>query len=109
MRRLSLACALIAAVLVAYNTGSYDLCLLILPLALVADYCLRRLPELAEARRKILLPAVPLLLSPLWFLLWRRWERINLMAIFLLGWLYAIRREILRLSENAAGRADPLT
>lgn len=108
-RRLSLACAVIAAVLVAYNTGSYDLCLLILPLAWIADYCLRRLPELAEARRKILLPAVPLLLSPLWFLLWRRWERINLMAIFLLWWIYAIRREILRLGANAAGRVEPLT
>ncbi len=50
-RRLSLACAIIAAVLVAYNTGSYDLCLLILPLAWIADYCRRRLPELAEARK----------------------------------------------------------
>jgi uncharacterized membrane protein len=109
VRRLGVACAVIAAVLVAYNTGSYDLCLLVLPIASIVDHCLQMMPDVAEARRKILLPAIPLLLSPLWFLLWRRWERINLMAIFLLWWIYAIRREILRLGQDAAGRAEPLS
>ena len=94
---LAFACAVITAVLVGYNTGSYDLSLLVLPIALLADYCLGGFEGLPGATTRLVLPAVPLLLSPLWFLLWRRWERMNLMAIFLLWWLYAIRRETLAL------------
>jgi len=104
---LGFACAVIAAVLVGYNTGAYDLSLLILPIALIADHCLGVLSELPRARTRLVLPCVPLLMSPLWFLLWRRWERINLMAIFLLWWLYAIRREIERIRGNA--EAEPAT
>ncbi|HEY3972186.1 MAG TPA: glycosyltransferase 87 family protein [Candidatus Sulfotelmatobacter sp.] len=99
---LRLAYAVIAAVLVGYNAGSYDLCLLILPLAWVADYCFALLPELPAIGRRLLLPCLALLISPLWFLLWRRWERINLMAIFLLWWIYALRRETLRRAGTAA-------
>jgi hypothetical protein len=105
---LAFACAVITAVLVGYNTGSYDLSLLVLPIALVADYCLGGFEGLPGATTRLVLPAVPLLLSPLWFLLWRRWERMNLMAIFLLWWLYAIRRETLRVAENPGGSAAPL-
>ena len=65
---------------------------------------------MAEAtRRRLILPVVPLLVSPLWFLLWRQWERMNLMAIFLLWWLYAIGRETLRIAEKPGGSAAPLT
>jgi hypothetical protein len=105
---LAFACAVITAVLVGYNTGSYDLSLLVLPIALLADYCLGGFEGLPGATTRLVLPAVPLLLSPLWFLLWRRWERMNLMAIFLLWWLYAIRRETLRVAENPGGSAAPL-
>ncbi len=105
---LAFACAVITAVLVGYNTGSYDLSLLVLPIALLADYCLGGFEGSPGATRRLVLPAVPLLVSPLWFLLWRQWERMNLMAIFLLWWLYAIRRETLRVAENSGGSAAPL-
>lgn len=87
--KLSIGCAVIAAVLVAYSTNTYDLCLLILPLALVADDCW----QMPAARLSIILPAVPLLISPLWFLLWMGWGRINLIALFLLWWLVALSKE----------------
>jgi hypothetical protein len=43
------------------------------------------------------------LMSPLWFLLWMRWERIDLIAVFLLWWSFAIGTEIRRLPEPATG------
>jgi hypothetical protein len=106
---LTFASAVITAVLVAYNTGSYDLSLLVLPIALLADYCLGGSAGSAEATRWLFLPAVPLLVSPLWFLLWRQWEKMNLMAIFVLWWLYAISRETWRVAQNPGDSAAPLT
>ena len=99
--KLGFACAVIAALLVAYSTGTYDLSLLVLPLAIVADYCLREFPGRGPRKLALLVPIAPLLLSPLWFLVWMRWQRTNLMAIFLLFWTCAIRKEILR--RRAAG------
>lgn len=92
---LCLACVVIASVTVSYNTNSYDLSLLVLSIALVLDHCLRASPQ----RQKIaalFLPASPLLFSPLWFFLWQRWERTNLMAIPLLWWCSSIWREARR-------------
>ena len=43
--------------------------------------------------KAILAPALPLLVSPLWFFLWMRWHRINVMALFLLWWLFAMMAE----------------
>ena len=97
MFRLSMSCAVIAALLAGFSTNSYDLSLLVLPLVLVADYCCRE-PRLQRAG--LLAPAIPLLISPLWFFLWMRWERINLMAVFLVWWLFVIRTEIVRLRAN---------
>lgn len=89
--KLCFACAVIASVLAGYSTNTYDLSLLIVPLAIVADF-------VAESRTEwnILLPVVPVLISPLWFFLWLRWERINVMAFFLVWWLFAIRGEIVK-------------
>ena len=70
------------------------LAMLIVPLALVADHCFG---DAQSGKWKLLLPAVPLLISPLWFFLWLRWERVNLMAVFLVWWLFAIMREMLRM------------
>lgn len=105
---LSLGCAIIAALLVSYNTSTYDMCLLVLPIAFVAqhflaghfleDRCIREGPRLSVKWVRVALPVVPLLVSPLWFFLWRRWEKTNLMAIFLLWWLYAISREMSRMN-----------
>lgn len=97
LRRLSFAYALVTALLVAYSTSTYDLSLLLVPLALVWDHCVRQLRGNLAATRALLIPAIPLLFSPLWFFLWLQWARTNLMAVFLLWWLFAIRGEIKRL------------
>ena len=102
---LRLACAVIAAVTISYNTNTYDLALLILPLALVVNYGLSA-PDPAQTLRRLLLPASPLLVSPLWFFLWIYWARTNLMAIFLLWWFYAIWRESQRIATAAASDAE---
>jgi hypothetical protein len=99
---LSFACAVITSVLVSYNANAHDLSLLVLPLALIVDYCA---PEWhgwwRSAKSALVLPVLPLLISPLWILLWMKWNRINLMVVFLLWWVYAIRREILQSRETA--------
>ncbi len=92
---LCVACAVISALLVGYNTNTYDLSLLVLALVLVADYWLRECSARGRKNLYLIVPAVPLLISPLWFFLWLRWERINLIAIFLVWWVFAIRKEIL--------------
>jgi hypothetical protein len=97
---LAIACAVVAALLVGYNTNTYDLSLLIVPLAIAADDVDRK-SQSGDSRRRLLWPTLPLLFSPLWFYLWLRWERINLIAIFLLWWLFELRREILRSNEPA--------
>jgi len=94
--RLCIACAVITAPLVAYSTNSYDLSLLILPVALVADDCLLEPRKTLAATRRLFVPLIPVLISPLWFFLWMRWEHINLMTPFLLCWLYVIRQETVR-------------
>ena len=94
--RLSFACAVITAVLVAYNTNAHDLCLLVLPLALFADDCALRWHDSRPNRQQLaslLLPVAPLSISPLWIVLWMRWEKLNLMVIPLLWWMYAWARE----------------
>lgn len=94
---LCVSCAIVTALLVGYSTNTYDLSLLVLPFALIADYYLQNSVLPGDARSSLIAPAVPLLLSPLWFFLWLRWERINVIALFLVWWIFAIRREILRL------------
>ena len=89
--KLCFACAVVVSVLAGYSTNTYDLSLLLVPLALVADYIAEK-----NSESDLLVPIIPLLISPLWFFLWLRWERINVMAFFLVWWLFAIRAEILR-------------
>jgi hypothetical protein len=109
---LSLACAILAALLVSYNTNTYDMCLLVLPIVFLAEHFLTD-PGIRERSRfsavwvRAAFPAIPLLVSPVWFFLWRRWEKTNLMAIFLLWWLYAISREMsrMKLITEAGGAA----
>jgi Glycosyltransferase family 87 len=96
---LCVSAAVIAALLVGYSTNTYDLSLLVLPLAVIANWQLEGVP----VSHRLLWPAVPLFASPLWFFLWMRWERINLMGLFLLWWLFAVVAEIRRMSRlNAA-------
>ena len=91
--RLCFSCAVILAVLLGYCTNTYDLSLLILPLALVADYWLTTPRHDAWSRVISIFPTAVICLSPVWFFLWMRWERINLMAFFLLWWFFAIRSD----------------
>jgi hypothetical protein len=105
MFKLNLACAVITAVLVGYNTNTYDLSVLILPLAVLADHCLSARSGGRTVRAAAVIPVLPLLLSPLWFFIWLGWGRTNLMAIFLLWWLYAMRQEIMGMSAAAEGSA----
>jgi Glycosyltransferase family 87 len=95
MFRLCFASAVIAALLVGYSTNSYDLSLLVVPVAVIANYRLEGPLDL----KPLLIPAIPLLISPLWFFLWMRWQRINLMALFLLWFLFALIAEVRRLSR----------
>jgi hypothetical protein len=41
-----------------------------------------------------------LLVSPFWFLIGLQWKKFNLIAIFLLWWLFAIRKELQRRQVN---------
>lgn len=85
------ACAILASVLVGYNTSTYDLALLVLPLAVMLGEGL-----IERERARLLLPIVPLLISPFWFLIGMYWLNFNVIAIFLLWWLFALRHELLR-------------
>jgi hypothetical protein len=98
--RLCFVAAVIAALLVGYSTNSYDLSLLVLPVAVIVN----RLLESPLEGRALLAAAIPLFISPLWFLLWMRWQRINLMALFLLWWLFALIAEVRRLRDRREER-----
>ena len=86
--------AIAVAVLVSWHTNAHDLSLLVLPLVLTADYCQRTLAQ--EPRRKLflLLPVLPVLISPLWIVLWLVAGAVNLMAIPFLWWVWEIGNEL---------------
>ena len=105
LARMAFAFALTSALFVGYSTNTYDLALLVLPMALVIDHYLRESAEPSTQRIALIVPILPLLFSPLWFYLWLRWEHINVIAIFLLWWLYALRKEILRMRARAGAPA----
>jgi hypothetical protein len=102
LARLAFAFALTSALFVGYSTNTYDLCLLALPIALAIDHSLHESTEPSAQRIALILPILPLLLSSVWFYLWQRWVHTNVIAIFILWWLYAMRKEILRMRARAA-------
>jgi hypothetical protein len=91
-------CAVLVSVLVGYNTSTYDLALLVVPLAVML-----REEITGPMPAGLLLPILPLLISPFWFLIGMRWQNFNLIAMLLLWWLFATRRELLR--RNGTARA----
>lgn len=91
--RLCFAGAVMTAPLVGWSTNSYDLSLLVVPLAVIMNCGFERPLD----GKSLIAAAVPLLISPLWFFLWMRWQRINLMALFLLCWLFVLIAEVRRL------------
>ncbi len=91
--------AILVAVLIAWHTNSHDHSLLVLPLVFIADYCLRATTPSTANRFALLLPVLPLLISPLWMVLWLVIEKVNLIAIPLVWWTWKIGKE--RSSEPA--------
>ena len=85
--------AVVTAVLVAWQTNTHDLSLMVLPLALDADYRLRNLDEEASARYLLPNGVLPLLISPAWIVVWFVCYKVNLMAIPLLWWIWTMGRE----------------
>jgi len=108
LTRMAFAFAVTSALFVGYSTNTYDLCLLALPIALVIDHVLRESAGSPKQRLALILPILPLLLSSLWFYLWMRWVHINVIAIFVFWWLYAMRKEILQMTARSARRVSTL-
>lgn len=102
LARMAFAFALTSALFVGYSTNTYDLCLLLLPIALVIDHVHRESACSPKQKMSLMMPILPLLLSSLWFYLWMRWVHMNVIAIFIFLWLYAMRKEILRMRAAAA-------
>lgn len=102
--RLSFACAVVTSLLVAYNTNAHDLCLLVLALALVVEVGWERgWPDSAV----LLFPIAPLLVSPFCIFLWMRWERLNLLVVFLLCWIFVLHRKAGLLQGRRGGAVTP--
>jgi Glycosyltransferase family 87 len=86
--------AIAVSVLVSWHTNAHDLSLLVLPLVLIGDYCLHALRQEPRRRLALMLPVLPILLSPLWAVLWLVSGTVNLMAIPLLWWVWEIGKEL---------------
>jgi hypothetical protein len=93
---LQFALAIAVSGLTSWHTNAHDLCLLVLPLVLITDYCLHTLPHDQGRRFALLLPILPVLISPLWIVLWLACGAVNLMAIPLVWWAWRIGQELSR-------------
>lgn len=93
--------AVAVSVLVAWQTNMHDLSLLVLPLVLITDYCLCALTQEPRRKRLLQLPVLPVLISPLWIVLWLVGGAVNLMAIPLTWWVWEIGKE-LRCDHNVS-------
>jgi hypothetical protein len=98
--------AVTVAGLIGWQTNAHDLSLLVLPLVLIADYCLHTPPQVAVSRFELLLPVLPILISPLWIVLWLVCSAVSLMAIPLLWWAWKIGKELSR-DRHWAGDLQP--
>jgi hypothetical protein len=103
--KLQFSLAIVVSVLTSWHTNAHDLSLLVLPLVLIADYCLQMPAQESRRRVALLLPVLPVLISPLWIVLWLVSGKINLMAIPLLWWAWAICKQLSRDLEST----DPLS
>jgi hypothetical protein len=88
--------AVAASTLVAWQTNMHDLSLLVLPLVLVTDYCLSTQAQERRTRFSLMLPVLPVLISPLWLILWLIGGAVNLIVIPLLWWVWEIGKEVSR-------------
>ena len=111
--------AIVVAGLVGWQTNAHDLSLLVLPIAYLANYCYRHPyyldpyyphPENREAAfaNRLLLPALPLVIGPLWMVLWLGIGMVNLMAIPMAWWAWKIGEEIARAPQAPDPIAAPV-
>jgi hypothetical protein len=106
--------AVVVAGLIAWQTNAHDLSLLVLPLVLMTDYLMSddgAPPRSAGSfpRLGLLYPVVPLLIGPLWIVLWLNAGPVNAMAIPLLWWAWRIGTELKRQTcavQSAPGSAS---
>jgi hypothetical protein len=84
--------AVVVTVLVSYHVLPHDLCLLFLPVLLLANHS----PELPRGwpRLTVLGPILVLFLSPVEMLLWFRYGQFSLLAPVLLLWVWGMARTI---------------
>jgi hypothetical protein len=83
--------AVVVAVLVAWQTNIHDLSLLTLPLILLISYGFgEREPK--RSRFDLMYPALPLLIGPLWMILWLKIGHVNLMAIPMVWWVWKLKK-----------------
>jgi hypothetical protein len=100
--QLQFSLAIVVSVLIAWQTNSHDLSLLVIPLVLITDYCLDSATQEPTIRFAPLLPVLPLLPGPLWLVLWLVSAKVNLIAILLLCWAWKIGKEMSRDRGKAA-------
>jgi hypothetical protein len=72
---------------------------LILPLVLLTDYGWTTLTNFPGRKAALLIPSLPLLVSPLWLVLWLENSNINLMASPLLWSVWQIGKEASRIGS----------
>jgi hypothetical protein len=80
--------------LIGWQTNIHDYTLLVLPMLLIADHGWHTPPRNAVGRWALLYPLFPLLISPVWFVLWLVTGNVNLIAVLLLWWLWKLSLEI---------------
>jgi hypothetical protein len=88
---LSFSLAIIAAILASYHAYPHDLCILLLPSLLIADYCLRHRDQ---PHLGLIAPMLIFFLTPLGAFVLFRMNLACLFAIPLLAWFWTIAREL---------------
>jgi hypothetical protein len=96
---LQFAMAIVVSGLSAWQTNAHDLSLLVIAIAVVADYGLRGSGRGEKPSLELLHPILPLLFSPLWMVLWLIVGKVNLVAVFLLWWVWRIGGEMTQNAE----------
>ena len=109
---LSFSLAMVVAVMASYHRMAHDLSLLLLPLLLAADWLLRSGAN--GWMRRLMLPAMALLFfSPIYFLLWFRYQRFSVLfwviALLAAGLSLALRRSHGRQRARAADGAGSIS
>jgi hypothetical protein len=85
---------LLVTLLVSYHGMFYDFTLLLLPVLVVLNHILLRLPESRRPSIGLLAPIAILFFTPLYMLFWyRHWEQSNMMALVVIAWAVALSQE----------------